>query len=98
MALSRCRVSYVDASGLEHAIEVQADSVYEAAALAVREFRRDEFITEPPTTMTELCVEVFSRPKEHRLRLKQLTNWAETAACKGPSEQLKRERVRELLA
>ena len=34
-----CRVSFTD-SGIEHAVEVSADSLYEAAALAIAEFRK----------------------------------------------------------
>jgi len=35
-----CEVSFVDSGGIRHAIEVAAESLYEAAALAVKEFRR----------------------------------------------------------
>jgi hypothetical protein len=33
-----CRVSFTDSEGLEHAVEVSAASVYEAAVLALAEF------------------------------------------------------------
>ena len=48
MALSRCRVSYADADGVVHSVEVDADSLYEAVALAVAEFRQDEIVTDVP--------------------------------------------------
>src|SRR5258708_2919587 len=35
-----CVVSFVDSTGIRHSIEVAAESLYEAAALAVKEFRR----------------------------------------------------------
>ena len=35
-----CRVSFTDGEGIMHAVQVPAASLYEAAALAVAEFRR----------------------------------------------------------
>jgi hypothetical protein len=34
-----CRVSYRDIKGIEHAIEVEADTLFEAVAQAVQRFR-----------------------------------------------------------
>src|SRR5271157_4164567 len=39
MGVSRFRVSFTDAEGIPHAVEVQADSLYDAVALAAAEFR-----------------------------------------------------------
>lgn len=63
MGISRCRVSYLDPEGLDHAVEVEAESLYEAVALAVAEFRQGEIISAAPGPMTEFCVTV---PKTHR--------------------------------
>jgi hypothetical protein len=35
-----CVVSFIESAGIRHSIEVAAESLYEAAALAVHEFRR----------------------------------------------------------
>jgi hypothetical protein len=40
MGISHCRVSYLDQEGLDHAVEVEAESLYEAVAIAVAEFRQ----------------------------------------------------------
>ena len=42
MALSRGRVSFKNTDGMEHAAEVHAETLYEAVALAVKEFLYDE--------------------------------------------------------
>jgi hypothetical protein len=34
-----CLVSFTDSEGIRHAVEVEASSLYEAAALAIGEFR-----------------------------------------------------------
>jgi len=49
-----CRVSFTDSERLEHAVEVSAASVYEAAVLALAEFRRGGFADAkfgPPTRL-----------------------------------------------
>jgi hypothetical protein len=71
----------------------EADSLYEAVALAVAEFRRDE-ATEPGA-MTEFTVTAFRRPTEHRIRLNQVTKWEQNTTKEGPAGVTKRERVRE---
>jgi hypothetical protein len=97
MAASRCRVSYTDAEGIVHAVEVDAASLYEAVALAVAEFREGEIIADAPAPMTEFCVSVLRRPIEHRIRLNQVTNWAANTTKDGPAGITKRQRVRTLL-
>src|SRR5664280_3617718 len=39
LPVARCRVSFADQDGILHAVEVDADSLYEAVAHAVAEFR-----------------------------------------------------------
>ena len=38
--MASCVVSHVDKEGLRHAVEVEAESLYEAAVLAIRTFRQ----------------------------------------------------------
>jgi hypothetical protein len=46
--LQCCRVTFTDKQGIEHQVEVQAESVFEAAALALRSFRRDNWTAGEP--------------------------------------------------
>src|ERR1700691_6605624 len=94
MGISRCRVSYLDQEGLDHAVEVDAESLYEAVAMAVAEFRQGEIITDAPGPMTEFCVTVIRKPIEHRIRLSQVTKWAEPTMREGPAGISKRKRGR----
>jgi hypothetical protein len=34
--MAECIVSYLDISGIRHTVEIEADSLYEAAALAIK--------------------------------------------------------------
>ncbi len=95
---TRCRVSYLDSRNIEHAVDVTADSLFEAAAVAVRAFREGALMDDLPVAGTELRIAVFPLPVEHRVRLQRVEQWAQTGTVKSPVEMLRRERVRELLA
>jgi len=97
MGISRCRVSYLDPEGLDHAVEVEAESLYEAVALAVAEFRQGEIIAAAPGPMTEFCVRVIRKPIEHRIRFNKVREWAQPSMKGGPAGVTARERVLKLL-
>ena len=69
---TRCRVSYLDSRKIEHAVDVIADSLFEAAAVAVRAFREGAFMDDLPVAGTELRIAVFPLPVEHRVRLQRV--------------------------
>ncbi len=81
--MGSCRVSYTDADGAENTVEVKADSLYEAVALAVAEFRQGEITTEPPGPANEFRVAVIRKPIEHRIRLDRVTKWAQPTTRDG---------------
>ena len=95
--MARCRVSFTDSEKTEHAVEVEADSLYEAVALAVADFREDPLITAAPTAMTEFIVAVRRNPTEHKVCLQQVMAWAQPSTKGGPAGITKREKVRSLL-
>lgn len=97
MSLAPCRVTYTDADGLLHSIEVEAETLYEAVALAIAEFRQDEMLEDLPKLMTEFTVCVIKKPVEHKVHLSQVQKWAEPSVRDGPAGILKRERIRKLL-
>ena len=78
-------------------MDITADSLFEAVAVAVRAFREGAFVDELPVAGTELRIAVVPLPVEHRVRLQRVEQWAQTGTVKSPVEMLRRERVRELL-
>jgi hypothetical protein len=70
--MNRCTVSFTDTNGIPHDVEVQAEFLYEAVALAVAEFRADK-LTAEVVPMTEFVVPIHRPSVEHRLRLNQVT-------------------------
>jgi hypothetical protein len=81
MPTSRCRVTYTDSEG-SHSVEVHAETLYEAVAMAVAEFKQDQMVPHPPEPATELRVAVRP-PVEHKIRLSQVEKWRSRQRRKG---------------
>ena len=75
-----------------HSVEVQADSLYEAVALAVAEVRADN--PAAPGPMTEFTVSIQPPAIEHRIRLSQVSRWAKGDTREGSAGITKRQRIR----
>src|SRR5262249_17347509 len=85
-------VSYLDAEGLRHTVEVDAESLYEAAELAIRTFRQHDC---KPGQVSRLEVEVRSSVT-HTITPKRIYDWLNGGA-KTPKEAVMKERLRALL-
>jgi hypothetical protein len=94
-----CRVSYHDIEGIEHSVEVMAASLYEAVAMAVSRFRRDEgWGLCPPGPGCEFQVRVLPEsPMTYTVALSKVESYALHGTAKGPKSILHKERLRELL-
>lgn len=97
MPYQRCTVSFTDGTGITHTVEVSAASLFEAAALAVAEFRRCEFADAALGTATSLAITVHAPATTHTLRMSRLEAWLESGG-KTPSEQALKVRLREEMA
>ena len=95
--MAHCRVSFTDSEKAEHAVEVEADSLYKTVALAVADFREEPLITSRPAPITEFTVAVLRNPTEHKIRFQQVLQWAQPSTRDGPAGISKRDRVRQLL-
>jgi len=97
MPPARCAVSFTDLEGVVHEARVHADTLYEAVALAVADFRRDKLVPQLDSS-TEFTVAVQPPRIEHRIRLSQIAKWAQTNTTReGPAGITKRHRIRTLL-
>jgi hypothetical protein len=68
VARSVCSVSFKDERGIRHTVEVEAESLFEAAILAVRAFRKAEWIQNVGPAMP-LDVEVRAPVTKHTITL-----------------------------
>ena len=87
-----CVVAYLDTEGLRHSVEVQADSLYEAAVLAMRTFKAHDC---EPGLISKLEVEIRSSIV-HTITPKKVRQWLNGGA-KTPKEAVMKERLREML-
>jgi hypothetical protein len=90
-----CSVSFSDQRGIRHAVEVQAESLFEAAVLAVQTFRQDPWL-ERIGPATVLDVEVRPPATRHAVTLQQVERWL-AGATPNPSEASKKAKLKMIL-
>ena len=81
--------------GVRHSVEVTAETLYEAAAVALNIFRRSEWADELGPS-TKLTVSVKSPETTHMVTAHQIRRWCNGVAV-SPDELLRRNRVRILI-
>jgi hypothetical protein len=91
-----CLVSFSDSEGVQYAVEVSASTLYEAAALAIAEFRRCGFTAHAPGPATLLTVAVKAPATSHEVRVSEIEAWLHSNG-KSPNEQAFKIRLSELL-
>ena len=91
-----CRVSFTDGAGVTHTVSVTASSLFEAAALAIAEFRRCGFAFAAVGPATRLKVSVENPATSHELSVSHLQSWLDTNG-KSPREQAVKVTLRQLL-
>ena len=90
--MAACVVSFVDTEGIRHTVEVDAESLFEAAALAMRTFRQHDC---EPGLITKLEVEIRSAVI-HTVTPKRVQQWLRGGA-RSPKEAAMKEHLRELV-
>ena len=97
MSASRtCLVSFTDTEGITHGVEVCASTLYEAACLAIVEFRRSGFTQDAPGPAARLTVLVRTSATSHEIRVGKIEAWLQSSA-KSPNEQALKIRLKEIL-
>src|SRR6185436_11528760 len=90
--MASCVVSFLDTEGLRHAVEVEAESLYEAAVLAMKAFKQHNC---EPGLITKLEVEIRSSIT-HTVTPKKVREWLNGGA-RTPKDAVMKERLRALL-
>src|SRR5712675_680980 len=89
LAVPLCSVSFTDAGGFRHSVEVQAESLYEAAVLAFRAFKKAQWI-EHIAPSAPLEISVHAPVAKHTLTLRQVESWID-GSSKSPGEMTKKD-------
>jgi hypothetical protein len=92
-----CRVTFQDLDGLRHVVEVDADSVYEAAVLAIRALKKSGFMDLPPGPASKLAVEVREPSVVHEVSVAQVQRWLERGSS-NPNDEARKKKLQELMS
>lgn len=90
--MRNCVVSYLDTDGIRHTVELEAETLYEAAVLAMVRFK--EHACEPGALRT-LEIEIRSSVT-HSVTPQKVREWL-AGGAKSPKEATMKQRLRELL-
>jgi len=72
----KCQVTFRDKSGVEHIIEIpEAESLYEAAILALHRFREADWSREASLDVGKLRVEVWNWPTIYNVEVSEVEAW-----------------------
>jgi hypothetical protein len=96
MPIRACRVRVASMSGVQHSVEVSADSLFEAAALGLGLLQRNGWV-DALGPATRLEVEVSEPVVKHEVTVQQIQRWMDSTAV-TPEDRVKKNRVRDLLA
>jgi hypothetical protein len=87
-------VTAVDPEGIEHSVEVSAESLYEAVALAICALRQDDW--SPPPGL-RLRVSVRQPVVEHVVEMRRFEAWLNGSA-RSPRERVLKERLKGVMS
>ena len=94
--MKRCRVSYTDREGVEHAVELDAGSLYEAIGLAIHRSRRSDHVNCERSAIQKFTIEPQETATQHRLPRRVFDEWLRRPP-RSPAEMLLKTRLRALL-
>lgn len=69
MGVRKCKVSYSEPKGVEHTVEVTADSLYDAVAQGLRVFHENEWISQVGHGQATISVAVSYPEIQHKVRI-----------------------------
>jgi hypothetical protein len=90
-----CTVSFKSATGISHSVDVEAETLYEAAGLGLARLKNDGWI-EGLGPGTRLEIAVREPATIHSLTVHQLQKWV-NGITSSPAEVLRRTKVKHLL-
>ena len=89
MTFRNCKVVCRDSEGIEHAVNVTGESLYDAVAQGLRFFRASEWVN-------PITVKVKEPEIEHRVRVRAFEAWLERTN-RSPKEMAGKQRIRDRL-
>ena len=96
MPLRTCSVTFTDARGIRHTVDVTAESLFETAVLGLQVLRQERWIEEAFGAGARIEVQVREPVTTHVVTLQQIERWLSGATI-IPNERVKKDRLRTML-
>ena len=96
MVLRTCTVAVKDLREVEHSVEVNAETLYEAIATALAALHQDNWVGEIGQEFTTVTVVVQQPPVKHEVRMKDFLSWLGRQGG-SPAEIILREKLGKML-
>jgi hypothetical protein len=93
VGIRSCTVAFDDGTGVRHSIQVSAESMFEAAAIALHIF---ENAGTPPGPAAHLDIAAHAPVVKHSVSVQRVRDWLNCSG-KTPKEQALKSRLRELV-
>ena len=94
VAVRACSVSFKGVSGIRHTVDVEAETLYEAAVIGVSRFRQDIW-GEVVASGAVLEIEVREPSTKHSVTLQQVERWLSSPG--PPHEAFKKAKLKMML-
>ena len=95
MAVRLCTVTFRSPTGVAHSVDVEAETLYEAAAIGLSRMKADGWV-EGLGPATRLEIHVRQPATMHVLSVQQLQRWVH-GTTKSPADTLRKARLQQLL-
>jgi hypothetical protein len=96
VALKARTVVVHDLNQIEHAIDVTAESLYEAIAQALAALRGHDWVGDIGKGLTTVTVKVRHPEVTHIVKIQDFENWLDRG-CKSPADTALKTRLRQML-
>jgi hypothetical protein len=96
MALKACTAVVHNLNETAHAIDVTAESLYEAIAQALATLRGHEWVGDIGKGLTTVTVKVRHAEVTHVVKIQDFENWL-NRRCKSPADTVLKTRLRHML-
>jgi hypothetical protein len=96
VALKACTVVVHDLNETAHAIDVPAESLYEAVARALAALRDRDWVGDIGRGLTTVTVKVRNPEVTHMVKIQDFENWL-NRGCNSPADKVLKTRRRQML-
>jgi hypothetical protein len=91
-----CTVTVEDIQDVEHSVEVTAETLYEAIAMALAALQQDNWVAEIGQGLTTVSVLVQQPPVKHEVKMQDFLSWLNRRG-RSPKEVILKQKLEKIL-